>query len=111
MSAATYNLTIDQGSDFAVEFQISEDGVPRNLTGYFARSQVRKLKTSSDVAVNFTCTITAPLEGKMVMSLDNTATSMVAGDYHYDMELYTLEDASVTRMIEGKVTVTQEVTR
>ena len=112
MSAATYNLTIDQGSDFAVEFQISENGVPRDLTDYFARSQMRKVKTSSDVANTFTCIITTPLEGRIEMSLSNADTATVpAGSYHYDLAVYTVDDASVTRMLQGTVEVTQDVTR
>jgi hypothetical protein len=112
MSAATYNIAIDQGSDFAVELQISEEGVPRVLTGYFARAHIRKTKTSGVVAAEFTCTITDALDGKLTMVMPNADTSALAyGSYFYDMEIYTLNDAAVTRMLQGEVVVTQEVTR
>ena len=41
MSAARYDLVIDQGSDFAVEFTVAEASVVKNLTGYSARAQLR----------------------------------------------------------------------
>ena len=34
MTAATYDLMIDQGSDFAVDLAITEAGSEKNLTGY-----------------------------------------------------------------------------
>jgi len=37
MTAARYDLVIDQGSDFALEFTVSESGTVKNLTGYSAR--------------------------------------------------------------------------
>ena len=47
MSAARYNLVIDQGSDFAVSLVISEDGNVKDLAGFSARAQMRSSKTSS----------------------------------------------------------------
>ena len=35
MSAARYDLVIDQGSDFAIEFTVDESGTVKNLTGYY----------------------------------------------------------------------------
>ena len=37
--------------------------------------------------------------------------AMAAGSYFYDLEIYTSGDAIVKRIIEGRVTLTQEVTR
>ena len=34
MTAATYDLVIDQGSDFAIDLTITESGTAKNLTGY-----------------------------------------------------------------------------
>ena len=57
MSAARYNLVIDQGSDFAINFTVKEDGSAKNLTGYSARAQMRTSKTAPQLAATFTCTI------------------------------------------------------
>ena len=71
MSAARYNLVIDQGSDFAINFTVKEDGSAKNLTGYSARAQMRTSKTASSVAATFTCTISTPANGTVTMSLPN----------------------------------------
>lgn len=112
MPAANYNLTIDQGSDYALSLVVKEDGAVKDLTGYSARAQMRERKHSVDVAAQFTCTIASPLSGEVVLTLSNSSsTSLAAGTYFYDLELYTDADALVTRLLEGKVTLRQEVTR
>jgi hypothetical protein len=113
MTAANYNLVIDQGSDFAVDLLVKEEGVPKNLTGYFARAQMRSTKTSETIAASFTCTVLAPAtDGKVKMELSNSVSSGVeAGRYFYDLELYTENDTLVKRLIQGEVLLNQEVTR
>ena len=39
MSAATYNIEIDQGSDYNITIEVKEDGDVKNLTTYSARAQ------------------------------------------------------------------------
>jgi hypothetical protein len=112
MSAARYDLVIDQGSDFSVEFTIKEAGVVKDLSGHSARAQLRPTKSSSILSGSFSCTIPTPANGKIVMSLGNSVSSAVtAGIFYYDLELYTSGDAVVSRLLYGEVTVTQEVTR
>lgn len=112
MSAATYNLNIDQGSDFAIQLTIKENSVAKDLTGYSARAQLRSTKTSSIVSGSFTCTITDEVNGVLKMELTNAVSSgMSAGSYYYDLEIYTANDAFVARLLQGKVNLTQEVTR
>ena len=112
MSAARYNLVIDQGSDFAISFTVKEDGSVKNLTGYSARAQMRTSRNATSIAATFTCTIATPTSGTVVMSLANGASSsLTAGTYVYDLEVFTANNASVTRLIQGSVDLTQEVTR
>ncbi len=112
MSAAEYNLVVDQGSDFAVEFTLSENGSVKNLTGYSARAQMRKVKTSADVSATFTCSIPTPTNGVIKIELPNATTkALSAGRYFYDLEIFTASDAIVTRIMQGEVDLTQEVTR
>ena len=47
MSAARYNLIIDQGTDFALEFIVKESGTAKSLSGDTARAQLRPTKDSS----------------------------------------------------------------
>jgi len=112
MSAARYNLVIDQGSDFAINFTVKDNGSAKDLTGYSARAQMRTSKTATSVAATFTCTISTPSTGTVTMALPNaTSSALTAGTYVYDLEIFTANDATVTRLIQGSVDLTQEVTR
>tara|TARA_B110000977_G_C10633614_1_gene321178 strand:- start:151 stop:489 length:339 start_codon:yes stop_codon:yes gene_type:complete len=112
MSAARYNLVIDQGSDFAVDFTISEDGTVKNLAGFSARAQMRTTKNSDTLSGTLSCSVPDPASGTIRMSLPHaTSTAMAAGRYYYDLEIYTASDAAVTRILYGEVNLTQEVTR
>ena len=106
------NLFIDQGSDFAINFTVKDNGSVKDLTGYSARAQMRTSKTASSVAATFTCVISSPTNGTVTMSLPNaTSSSLAAGTYVYDLEIFTSGNATVTRLIQGSVDLTQEVTR
>lgn len=112
MSAARYNLVIDQGSDFAVNFTVKDNGSAKDLTGYSARAQMRTTKSASSVAATFTCSIPTPTNGTVTMSLPNaTSSAMAAGTYVYDLEIFTANDTVVTRILQGTVDLDQEVTR
>ena len=112
MTAARYDLVIDQGSDFAIEFTVAQSGVAKNLSGYSARAQLRPTKTSPTLSASFTCTITQPTQGKINMILGNAISSgLTAGRYYYDLEIHTSGNATVSRLLYGEVTLTQEVTR
>lgn len=114
MSAARYNLIIDQGSDFVLAFIVNEDGSAKDLTGYDARAHLRKTKSSSgEPEAQFTCTVPVPAAGEVRMVLPNTtSTAMSAGQYFYDLEIFEPAGTQVvTRILEGTVTLKQEVTR
>jgi hypothetical protein len=112
MTAAAFNLTIDQGSDFAIDLVVKDDDVVKNLTGYLARAQMRTTKGASTVAATFTCTIIDATGGALKMELTNAVSSAIsAGKYYYDLELYTSGNTIVSRLMQGTVILTPEVTR
>ena len=112
MTAANHNLTIDQGSDFALDLVVKDSGVVKNLTGYSARAQMRSTKSASSVSATFTCTVTNASGGALKMELPNaTSSALSAGKYYYDLELYTANDAIVARLMQGAIILTPEVTR
>ena len=112
MTAANHNLTIDQGSDFAIDLIISEAGVVKNLSGYSARAQMRSTKSSTTIAATFTCTITNATGGALKIELPNATSSAISpGKYYYDLELYTNNNVIVARLMQGTVILTPEVTR
>ena len=108
--ATRVNIVIDQGTDFETSISLTDaDNVQLNTTGMTAASQIRRTHSSSN-AVAFTAAL-ANTTGTLTLSLNNSTTSsMTAGRYVYDVEL---TDASnvVSRILEGVVTVTPEVTR
>ena len=112
MTAAAYNLKIDQGSDFALDLVVKEDNVVKNLTGYSARAQMRNTKGAATAAASFTCSIIDAPAGSLKMQLTNSTSSAIsAGKYYYDLEIYTASDVIVNRLMEGTVILTPEVTR
>ena len=106
--ASKENLVIDQGTTYSVTINLDdENGDPLNIVGYSSRAQMRKHYTSSN-AVTFSTSLT---NGELTLSLTaNQTSNIVSGRYVYDAELI---DASgnVTRIVEGIITVTPEVSR
>jgi hypothetical protein len=110
--AVVSNLFIDQGTTYTVTVSVTDDtGTARNLTGYTARSQLRKsYYTNSNTA--FTVSILNPSEGEITLSLTNTQTSALKqGRYVYDLELVETATGKVERIVEGIVTIYPEATR
>jgi len=112
MTAARYDLVIDQGSDFAIEFTVSESGSVKNLTGYSARAQIRPTKSSNTLTGTFVCDIPNGIDGKILLSLSNSISNdIVAGNYQYDLEIFTNNNAAVQKLLAGQVSINQGVTR
>ena len=109
---AILNLQIDQGSTFSKQITVYQtDGTTiQNLTGYTVASQVRKNYTSTNF-VTINATNNDPTNGVIVMSLTATATAALkAGRYVYDLQI-TAADGTVSRTIEGIITIKPEVTK
>jgi hypothetical protein len=112
MSAGTYNLVIDQGSDFALDLVIKEGGSALNLANYSGRAQLRTSVDASSASATFTVTVTNASNGALKMQLPAaTSSGISAGQYVYDLEIYTSADSIVKRIMQGDVTITPEVTR
>tara|TARA_B100001996_G_scaffold149717_1_gene113955 strand:- start:74 stop:412 length:339 start_codon:yes stop_codon:yes gene_type:complete len=112
MSAGTYNLVIDQGSDFALDLVIKQSGSALDLSNYTGRAQLRTSVDASSASASFTVTKTNASGGALKMELEaSTSSSLAAGQYVYDLEIYTSGDSTVKRILQGDVTITPEVTR
>lgn len=107
--ATKANIVVDQGTTFTTTISVvDDDGLPIDLTSYTSRSQMRKHYTSSN-SVSFTTAVNNL--GEITLSLTSSQTAnLVPGRYVYDVEVISSANA-VTRLIEGIVTVTPEVTR
>jgi hypothetical protein len=108
--ATKANIVIDQGTTFSTVITLAdENGDAINLTGYSANSQIRKHYSSSN-SQSFSISLGGTL-GTVTLSLTSTQTSnLVAGRYVYDVEVVSTSNV-VSRIVEGIVTVTPEVTR
>lgn len=106
--ATKANLVIDQGSTFSTDLTLKdENGDSLNLSGYSANSQMRKWYTSSNATAIFTTNVA---NGVISLSLTaNQTGSITAGRYVYDVEI--TDGSSISRVVEGIITVTPQVTR
>ena len=112
MAAGTYDIVIDQGSDFSIEVAIAEGGSAVQIATHSVRAQLRPSPSSSTKTADFTCTITDATNGKFTVQLSNSQTAAIAsGKYYYDVELVNTSSSAVTRLLQGVARVTAEVTR
>lgn len=107
--ATKVNLVVDQGSTFQTSVTFNdENGNTINFSTYSGAAQMRKHFTSSN-SVSFSVSMTS--NGVITLGLTaNQTANLTSGRYVYDLEV---TDASnqISRLIEGIVTVTPNVTR
>jgi hypothetical protein len=109
--ATVSNLYVDAGTDYSTIITVAAtNGQPLNLTGYNAASQIRKSYNSS-TNYSFLTSIYDAALGKVRLQLTNTQSSAIpAGRWLYDVEI-TSPSGTRTRVVEGILTVTPEITR
>jgi len=112
--AATANLIIDQGATFSSDVTVKDtNGNAFNLTGYtasakmalgYASTRTRTIITTAVANDATTGVITLSLTADQTNNLDAPAR------YVYDVEILKTSDSTVTRVIEGIITVNPSVT-
>ncbi len=107
--ATKVNLVVDQGTTFVSQITFNnEDGNTINFSTYTGAAQLRKHYSSSN-STSFGVTLGA--NGVITLQLTaNQTGNLVAGRYVYDLEV-TDSSNLISRLIEGIVTVTPNVTR
>lgn len=117
MAAGKHDITIEQGATWSETVIASdESGTALNLTGYEARMHIRKNIDSEETLIELLSTggsprivITAAL-GKLVLTIPASVTALITEETGvYDLEIYT--GSTVTRLLEGDVVFSKEVTR
>jgi hypothetical protein len=107
--ATKVNLVIDQGTTFITAITFNDEaGSAINFSTYTGQAQMRKHFTSSN-----STSFDVSLSNTGVISLSLTANqtaNLTAGRYVYDLEV-TDQTNVISRLIEGIVTVTPNVTR
>jgi hypothetical protein len=115
MAAANYNLLIEQGATFTLSILWKDnDNNPIDITNYSARMQIRKTYESDPVI-----SLTSDLGGGITLGGEaGTIDILIEADATENIEIrqgrYDLElefNEYVTRLIEGEVDISKEVTK
>jgi hypothetical protein len=115
MTAGIYNATIDQGSVWSVIFVYKDpNDNPINLNGYTAAMQLRQVYDSTTADLTLTTenggiSIVGATGTITVTATDEQTGALTPGYYVYDLEL-TLA-GNVSRLVQGQITVAEQVTR
>jgi hypothetical protein len=116
MSASIYNINIEQGATFTRTITWKDSaGAAINLTGYTARMQIRERVESSTALVSLTSSSGITLggaAGTVVITITATQTDALPNMKKgvYDLELVSA-GGIVTRLLQGEVVVSPQVTR
>lgn len=119
VTAGEYPLYIERGATFVRRFtwnttDINGNTVPVDLTGCVARAQIRPKAGAPTLLVDFstdgTIAIPSPTEGYVDLYLsDETTTQIEAKKGRWDLEI-AWATGEVTRLLEGEVEFSAEVT-
>jgi len=126
MAAGRYSFTIEQGSTLNLELQYKDSsGNPINLTSYSGKMQIRPSVASSTVYITLSSSLAAdgtglnfsgsngttpPTSGSIAIYVSAASSSLLT----FDTGVYDLEITSgsiVTRILEGQVKLSKEVTQ
>jgi hypothetical protein len=129
MAAGKYSFVIEQGATLSFELQYKDStGTPIDLTGYHGRMQIRPTVESSTVIFQLTDTRDADgtglnfsgsngsmptTSGSIGVYISAYSSSLLSfGQAVYDLEIYSGSAYPVvTRLLEGQVNLSREVTR
>ena len=105
-------LTVDQGTTFETSIDlVGDDGAAINIAGYVFQGQIRKSYYSSNVTANLTITTLSNTSGNVLVTIDAATTANIKpGRYLYDVKMTDTENI-ITRIVEGVLTVTPQVSR
>lgn len=113
--ATRYDLEIDAGATYTdqVEFRDSA-GALVNLTGYTAAMKIRPTAESSTVSLSLTHSAGIALGGAAgtvtITITPAQTTALDSGNFVYDLKV-TSAGGVATRLVEGTVTVSPDVSR
>lgn len=107
MQPGIYNFNVPQGSDYSLSFTIAG----YNLTTYTAKMQVRTEYGSPIAMLTLTNGSGITLgNGTFVVNITNAqSNTLLLGTWVYDLEIVSA-GGLITRLIQGRFTVTPQVT-
>lgn len=113
------NIVLSVGSDnlyrFGYEDTIGGVYTPVDLTGWTAKSQIRAYKGASDILLDMSSFIDLTSDGDVTVTVLAASTlSLETGGLTrgvWDLELTQTAGGRIVRLVEGSVTISQDVTR
>jgi hypothetical protein len=126
MAAGRYSFVIEQGATTNIQINwTDESGSAIDLSGYHSRMQIRPGVQSDTIYLSLSSSLTAdgtginlsgsnfetPLQsGSMAIYISaDTTTGLDFNEAYYDLEM--VNGSVVTRLLEGKVKLSKNVTR
>ena len=111
--AIQQNLTLEQGASFQAVIKLYADvTTPLDLTGYSASSQMRRSYDSVSATATLTVSIPVPANGELVITLPaGSSNGIKYGRYLYDVIINQTSTGTITRAVEGIITVSPRITR
>jgi hypothetical protein len=126
MAAGRYSFVIEQGATTNIQINwTDESGSAIDLSGYHSRMQIRPGVQSDTIYLSLSSSLTAdgtginlsgsnfetPLQsGSMAIYISaDTTTDLDFNEAYYDLEM--VNGSVVTRLLEGKVKLSKNVTR
>lgn len=114
MAAGVHNLQgdsrVEQGTDWFLDLVISSGGSPVDITGFTFGAQIKKQYEDLTALQVITVAITDAVNGKLKLSLTDAETSALPiGKGVWDLEQVDVA-SDKTRLLEGIVEITPEVT-
>lgn len=114
MAAVTYDFLIEQGATKTLRFIWKDsEGVPVDLTSYTARMQLRRTVSSDTVVAELTTEnggiVLGGADGTVDVEFSAALTEQIEKNCVYDIEL--VRGQIVTRLVQGAISVSREVTR
>ncbi len=113
MPAGYQELFLEQGATFNTTISLDDvNGVPYDLTGTVAKSQIKKSYYSSNNVAQFVISPDVdPTKGVISLGLTAEVTAnMASGRYVYDVAIKDQAN-TVTRILEGVINVLPQVTK
>ena len=112
--AATANLRIEQGATFSSDVTVKDtNGSAFDLTGYTAAAKMALGYASTRTRTTISASIASDATTGVItltLTADQTSNLDAPARYVYDVEITKTSDSTVTRVIEGIITVSPNVT-
>ena len=110
--AAIANLKIDQGARFSADVTVTNsDGAVTDLRGYTTEAKMAKSYGASDSVTITSALASDPTTGVIELTLNDTQTGALDAParYVYDVYITQTSTSTVTRVIEGVITINPRV--